>query len=66
MAVQLARRGLCASFDEAMKWTPRKMAAVLSIESQLHRADLRQQLAVNTMAARGDPKEINKTLKVDQ
>ncbi len=63
MAAQLARHGLCSSFDEAMKWTPRKMFAVLFVDAKLSESEQRQQLALHTMAARGDPKAIKQALK---
>lgn len=62
MAAQLARRRLAGSFDEAMKWTPRKMFTVLSVADRLRRADMREQLAIAALGARGDPKIIDKML----
>lgn len=65
MAAQLARHGLCSSFDEAMKWTPRKMYAVLFVDGKLRQSEQREALALHAMAARGDPKAIQKALKDD-
>lgn len=65
MAAQLARHRLCSSFDEAMKWTPRKMYAVLFIDAKLAGIERRELLALHAMAAQGDPKAIQKALKDD-
>lgn len=48
-----------------MEWTPRRISAVLFMNGKLHREAMREQLTIQTMAARGDPKAVEKAIKAD-
>lgn len=46
-----------------MEWTPGRIRVVLFVDGKLHRLAMRESMATHAMAARGDPKAIQKMLK---
>ncbi len=46
-----------------MDYTPRQLAAFIVIGEHRRRREMREQLQINTLAARGEPKALKETMK---
>lgn len=48
---------------DVWRYTPRQMAAFLFFANRRRKRELREQLAIQALAARGEPKAVEKALK---